>query len=215
MYTRALQGYEEALGPTCGFTNTGGIDPLNELADVTEDEDLWLHVNGAYRAPVLLSQKHKQLAAGIVRAHSLSWDAHKWLFQTCACGLLLVRDKHTLVQSFTINTSYIQDTNEASAEEVNFWNRGMELTRLTRAMKLWFTLRLLGTDKIAAMIDHGIGLTETAENSLQQRPNWQSVISARHAQPKSVHSYGHRNCLPPVCGGMTSPCPPVHSYRAA
>lgn len=164
---------------TCGFTNTGGIDHLNDLADVAEAEDLWLHVDGAYGASVLLSQKHKHLAAGIGRAHSLSWDAHKWLFQTYACGVLLVRDKRSLVQSFTTNASYIQDADETSAGEVNFWNRGMELTRPARAMKLWFTLRLLGTDRIAAMIDHGIGLAETAEQSLRERPNWHLVTSAQ------------------------------------
>lgn len=99
-----------------------------------------MHVDGAYGASVLLSQEHKHQADGIGRAHSLSWDAHKWLFQAYACGMLLVRDKRHLVETFATNAFYIQDADEMSSSHVNFWNLGIELTRPARAMKLWFIL---------------------------------------------------------------------------
>ncbi|ETN41423.1 uncharacterized protein HMPREF1541_03358 [Cyphellophora europaea CBS 101466] len=164
---------------TCGLTNTGGIDPLPQLADVADEEDLWLHVDGAYGASVVLSKKHKHRATGIGRAHSLSWDAHKWLFQTYACGVLLVRDKLSLVKTFSTNASYIQDAEEMESSHINFWNRGMELTRPARAMKLWFSLRMLGTDKVEEMINHGIALAETAEESIRSRPDWKLVTAAQ------------------------------------
>lgn len=166
---------------TCGYTNTGAVDPLQGLADVAEQEQLWLHVDGAYGASVLLSQQHKHEADGVGRAHSVSWDAHKWLFQTYACGMLLVRDKRNLVQTFATNASYIQDADEMSSAHVNFWNRGIELTRPARAMKLWFTLRVLGLDKVSEMIGHGIHLAEYAEHTLSNMPDWEIITPAKLA----------------------------------
>jgi L-2,4-diaminobutyrate decarboxylase len=166
---------------TCGLTNTGGVDPLHAIADVAGAEDLWLHVDGAYGASVLLSNEHKHLAEGVGRAHSLSWDAHKWLFQTYACGVILVRDVRHLYQSFATSASYIQDANEATATDVNFWSRGVELTRPVRAMKLWFTLQTLGLDRMGALIDHGIRLAETAEQAFRQLDNWKVVTPAQLA----------------------------------
>lgn len=166
---------------TCGLTNTGGVDPLEAVADVSEDEGLWLHVDGAYGASVLLSSQHRRLAHGVARAHSLSWDAHKWLFQTYGCGVILLRDQRHLIQSFATNASYIQDAEEATLTDVNFWNRGIELTRPVRAMKLWFTLQCLGLDKVGEFIDHGIRLAELVEQEVRKLKNWRVVTPAQLA----------------------------------
>jgi L-2,4-diaminobutyrate decarboxylase len=166
---------------TCGLTNTGGIDPLHELADVAKADGLWLHVDGAYGASIVLSKQNKTLADGLGRADSLSWDAHKWLFQTYGCGMVLVREARHLVQSFAVNASYIQDADEADAASVNFWNRGIELTRPVRAMKLWFTLHTLGLDEVGRMIDHGIKLAEAAQKTFEQLDSWRVVTAAKLA----------------------------------
>ncbi|KAH6603866.1 pyridoxal-dependent decarboxylase [Trichoderma cornu-damae] len=167
------------IAATCGLTNTGGVDDLTALADIAQAEDLWLHVDGAYGASVLLSRKHKHCADGIGRADSLTWDAHKRLFQTYECGLILVRDRRDLVRSFATGASYIRDADEASSDKVNFWNRGIEMSRPARGMKLWFTLQRLGLDRIGDMIDHGVHLAEFAEHALRELENWEIVSSAQ------------------------------------
>jgi glutamate/tyrosine decarboxylase-like PLP-dependent enzyme len=167
------------IAGSCGLTNTGGVDDLNALADIAQAENLWLHVDGAYGASVLLSKEHKHCADGIGRANSLSWDPHKWLFQTYDCGLVLVQDKRNLIQSFTTEASYIRDAVEASAEKVNFWNRGIEMSRSARGMKLWFTLQRLGLDKIGDMLDHGIYLAEFAEQTFRDLENWEILSPAQ------------------------------------
>jgi glutamate/tyrosine decarboxylase-like PLP-dependent enzyme len=183
---------------TCGITNTGGIDDLNALADIAESENLWFHVDGAYGASVLLSKSHRHCADGTGRADSLTWDAHKWLFQTYDCGLLLVRDKRHLIESFATDASYIKDAAEASSDRVNFWNRGIEMTQPARGMKLWFTLQRLGLDKVGEMIDHGIDLAEFAEGVLRGFDNWEiispaqlGIINFRYVPPISQPSDGN------------------------
>ncbi len=163
---------------TCGTTNTGSIDPLHAIADLAARERLWMHVDGAYGATVALSNRHRALIDGLGRADSLSWDAHKWLFQTYGCGIVLVRDGAHLIQSFANNAEYLQDA-IAGMETPNFWDYGIELTRPARAMKLWFTLQVMGGKALGDAIDHGFTLAEALEAQLKSLPNWQVVSPAQ------------------------------------
>ncbi|KAI6752514.1 hypothetical protein HG530_013883 [Fusarium avenaceum] len=165
---------------TCGTTNTGAIDPLEKIAEICKREQIWLHVDGAYGASATLSATRHETVDGLKYADSMSWDAHKWLFQTYSCGLLLVKDKANLVRSFANEGDYLRDGVAIEDEDIpNFWNYSMELTRpASRAMKLWFTLRVIGVERIGKMIDHGFDLAERAEEELRKLPNWEIVSSA-------------------------------------
>ncbi|OJJ30787.1 hypothetical protein ASPWEDRAFT_43646 [Aspergillus wentii DTO 134E9] len=162
---------------SCGTTNTGSVDPLHGIVDVGRQEGLWIHVDGAYGASALLSESRAPLLDGLGGVDSISWDAHKWLFQTYGCGVLLVRDKEHLAQSFHTDAEYIRDA--ADGEDIpNFWNLGLELTRPARIMKLWFTLRILGVDKVDKVITHGCRLAEAAEMQLRSTPDWEVTSAA-------------------------------------
>ena len=115
-----------AVVASCGTTNTGSIDDLHAVADLAARERLWLHVDGAYGASVALSGHHRSLIDGLGRADSLSWDAHKWLFQTYGCGMVLVRDRTHLPESFATSAEYLQDAT-AGDDTPNFWDYGIEL----------------------------------------------------------------------------------------
>ncbi|NIW86173.1 MAG: decarboxylase, partial [Gammaproteobacteria bacterium] len=71
---------------TAGTTNTGAVDPLDAIADLCEREGLWLHVDGAYGAAAVLTERGRDLLKGMERAHSLVLDPHKWLFQPFDIG---------------------------------------------------------------------------------------------------------------------------------
>ncbi|KAH8705222.1 pyridoxal phosphate-dependent transferase [Talaromyces proteolyticus] len=165
---------------TCGTTNTGSIDPIEEITTIAQREQLWVHVDGAYGASVMLSKTHRSLFRGLNKADSISWDAHKWLFQTYTCSFVLVRDKALLYKSFHTGAEYVQDATEMDYVP-NYWNFGMELTRPTRATKLWFTLRVLGLDQVSNMLDHAIKLAECAEREVRRLPHWQITSPANLA----------------------------------
>lgn len=165
---------------TCGTTNTGAIDPLDAIARICTTENLWLHVDGAYGASAALSSSRSHFVRGLRHADSASWDAHKWLFQTYSCGLILVKDKKHMIETFANDGDYLRDGVAIEDEDVpNFWNYSMELTRpSSRAMKLWFTLRVLGVEKIGEMLDHGFLLAERAEEELRARKGWEITSPA-------------------------------------
>ena len=106
------------VAATAGTTNTGAVDPLMDLADLCEREGLWLHVDGAYGASACLTEYRKQPLAGIERAHSLAWDAHKWMFQPVECSAVLVRDRHWLGETFKDTAHFLSDAEAHSKQEV-------------------------------------------------------------------------------------------------
>ncbi len=165
---------------SAGTTNTGSVDPLSEIAAICRRYHLWMHVDGSFGASVLLSGRHRDLLSGIELADSLSWDAHKWLFQTYGCGMVLVRDRKNLANSFHAHPEYLKDL-ELEEEYLNPWNLGPELTRPARGLKLWLTLQVMGRDAIAASIDHGFDLAEYAEQLLARIPEAEILSPAQMA----------------------------------
>lgn len=161
-----------------GTTNTGAVDPLSEIADFCAAENLWMHVDGAYGAAACLTDRGKQLMAGIERADSLSLDPHKWLFQPFEIGCLLLRDASLLKKTFHTMAEYLVDTKRAEEQEISFYDYGVQLTRGFRALKLWLSLKTFGAAAFRQAIEHGFDLAEFAESVIRQSPNWQIISPA-------------------------------------
>jgi aromatic-L-amino-acid decarboxylase len=161
---------------TAGTTSTGAVDPLPELAQICQEHGLWLHVDGAYAAPAVLTDRGRAALTGLERADSLVLDPHKWLFQPYEVGCLMVREPGALEQAFALEGAYLRDTIGGT---VNFRDRGLQLTRGSRALKLYLSIRVFGLDAFRAAIDHGIGLAEHAERILRERPGWEIVTPAQ------------------------------------
>jgi glutamate/tyrosine decarboxylase-like PLP-dependent enzyme len=162
-----------AVVATAGTTNTGAIDPLGELAELCAAEGLWFHVDGAYGAAAALADPG--LFDGMGRADSLVVDPHKWLFQPYEAGAVLVRWPGLLEQTFSLSGEYLRDTFWG---EVNFRDRGIQLTRGTRALKLWLSVQVFGLTAFRGAVAHGVALAEHAESVLRSRPGWEVVTPA-------------------------------------
>ncbi|HEX2094573.1 MAG TPA: aminotransferase class V-fold PLP-dependent enzyme [Longimicrobiaceae bacterium] len=163
-----------------GTTNTGAVDPLGELAELCRAEGVWLHADGAYGVPAVLTGPGRRLLDGLGGVDSLSLDPHKWLFQSFETGCVLVRDRHLLRRTFQILPEYLRDTHGAQ-EEVNFGDYGIQLTRSFRALKLWMSLQVFGLRAFREAIGRGIRLAELAEGILREGPRWEVVTPAQLA----------------------------------
>ena len=163
---------------TAGTTGTGAVDPLKELRAVCDEHGLWLHVDGAYGAAAMLSPRGRAQLRGLELADSLTLDPHKWLFQPYEAGCLLVRDGAALERTFSAAPPYLRDA-AAATSEVNFSDRGVQLTREFRALKLWMSLKVYGAAAFRSAIEHGIELAEHAERRLAGDPTWEVVTPAR------------------------------------
>jgi aromatic-L-amino-acid/L-tryptophan decarboxylase len=131
-----------AVIASAGTVNTGGIDPLDDIATVCHEYGLWLHVDGAYGALAALAVPEK--FTGLGAADSLSLDAHKWLYQPLDCGMLLFRDAAVARRTFCCSGDYAKPLQHDPLEGFAFFDESLELSRRFRALKLWLSLRYHG-----------------------------------------------------------------------
>ena len=161
------------LRPFCvianaGTTSTGAVDPLSELADLCEEEDLWLHADGAYGAATVICDRGRAALAGLERVDSLSLDPHKWLFQPFECGCVLVRDKALMRSAFQHMPEYMRDVHRHT-EETNPADYGIQLSRGFRALKVWLSINTFGLAAFRDAVTRGFELAEFAEKELRKR----------------------------------------------
>jgi glutamate/tyrosine decarboxylase-like PLP-dependent enzyme len=145
-----------------GATNTGAVDALDALADFCADQRVWLHVDAAYGGFAVLTEKGRAVLRGLERADSIALDAHKWLFQPFEAGCLMVRDVARLEAAFTVQPEYLQDT-QFGREHPNFSDRGLQLSRSFRALKVWMSIQTFGLAAFRRAVARGIELAERAE----------------------------------------------------
>ena len=161
---------------TAGTTNTGAVDDLPELAAICADYGMWLHVDGAFGGAAALSPRGKNAMPGLELADSFVTDPHKWLFQPYDIACLFVRGSGNLEQTFAMHPEYLADL---AGEQVDLHNRSLELTRRSRALKLWLTFRAYGLPTLQQAVDRGIALGEYAQRVIEANPALALVTPAQ------------------------------------
>ena len=166
------------LVANAGTTNTGAVDPLEELADLRDEFGCWLHVDGAYGGPAAITAVAAPLFSGLARADSVVLDPHKWLFQPYDIACVLVTRPGALDARFTMNPEYLRNVT-ADDGEVDLRNRGPELSRRGRALKIWLTFHAYGITRLRVAIEAGILMAEYAEGLLKRDARWQVTTGAQ------------------------------------
>ncbi len=145
------------LSPACvvaavGSTNVAAIDPLDDIADICEEYNLWLHVDGAYGGIVGLDPAYTEMTRAMSRVNSLTLDPHKWLQVPLDCGALLVRDRQLNHENYALIPDYLRPagTDEGSVPWPSEYM--FELTFGDRALKTWAAIARLGRDGVRDMI---------------------------------------------------------------
>jgi aromatic-L-amino-acid decarboxylase len=158
-----------AIVASAGTTNTGAIDPLDEIADVAADEDLWLHVDAAYGGFFQLTERGRERFRGIERADSITLDPHKGMFLPYGTGALVVKDGRALREAHFVGAAYLQDL-AADADIPNFTEYSVELSRDFRGLRVWFPLWLHGVSAFRDALDEKLDLTEVLYDGLKSEP---------------------------------------------
>jgi glutamate/tyrosine decarboxylase-like PLP-dependent enzyme len=138
---------------TAGTVNTGAIDPMDELFEISKAYGLWFHVDGAYGALAKLDPIYAPALKAIEEADSLAFDLHKWLYVPYEVGCTLIRDAKKHRDSFAITPNYLlQEKRGLSGGLDSVNNYGFELSRGFKALKVWMSIKEQGREKYAAMI---------------------------------------------------------------
>jgi aromatic-L-amino-acid/L-tryptophan decarboxylase len=133
-----------AVIATVGTTSTASIDPIPEIAKICRENNIWLHIDGAYGGGFALLPEFKGLTEGWADADSIVINPHKTVFVPLDFSVLYVRDIERLRRVFTLVPEYLRgDTIEA---EKNYMDYGIQLGRRFRALKAWVIWRSFGRE---------------------------------------------------------------------
>ncbi len=174
-----------AVVASAGTTNTGAIDPFNDIADVCEEFGLWFHVDGAYGSFGGLDPDYVAAYEGIKRADTLTTDPHKWLHVPLDCGALLTRRKSVHRAAFTLTPDYLEEGSHSSAPWP--YEYMFQLTYANRSIKTWAALARMGRagvkelvircNRLARFLD---SLVEEAPDLERLAPTSLSVVNFRY-----------------------------------
>ncbi|HJZ58892.1 MAG TPA: aspartate aminotransferase family protein [Gemmataceae bacterium] len=164
-----------AVVATAGTTDFGSIDPLPAIATLARAAGAWMHVDAAYGGALLFSAQHRDRLAGLELADSITLDFHKLFWQPISCGALLVRDVARF-DLMKLNTDYLNPEEHEALGIPDLVTRSVLTTRRFDALKLWMSLRVLGRQQLAAMIDRTLELALLAHTTI-----------ARHLRLEPIH----------------------------
>lgn len=162
-----------------GTVNTGAFDPLKPLSEIAWKHGLWLHVDGSYGGFAALSSTAKPLFEGLAEADSVALDPHKWLYLPLDCGCVLYRRAEDARRAFAHEAEYTRVWQQAPDEAFAFWDFGPELSRRFRALKVWMTLRMVGTKALGESIESNIQCARLLESLVNQSEDLQMLAPVK------------------------------------
>ena len=168
-------------------TPIGAFDPLNAVADVCERHGVWLHVDAAHGGSALLSERHRHLVAGLERADSLVWDAHKMMFVPALCAFLFFKNKRHSYEAFHQNAPYLFDPSDPGLGEFDIGLRTFECTKRAAVYGLWGVWSLFGPQLFGDLIDVTFDLGRVFHEKLLAAPDFTplhepqcNIVTFRH-----------------------------------
>ena len=178
-----------------GSINVGALDDFNALADVAARRNLWFHVDGACGALGAMLPELAGKFAGMTRADSISFDAHKWLGVPYEAACLLVGDAEALRKAFTIQATYLLSSLPSEYTGLNYFEYGPQLSRGWRALKVWMSLRFYGAEGYRAIFRRTIACAKHLHARVVAAPDFEVI------QPEpELYIYSFRY-LPPALRG--------------
>ncbi|HMG54665.1 MAG TPA: aminotransferase class V-fold PLP-dependent enzyme [Kofleriaceae bacterium] len=175
-----------AVAATAGTTNTTAFDPLDAIADVTEREGVWLHVDAAMAGTAMIAPECRALWRGIERADSLVLNPHKWLGVGFDLSAYYCRDPQHLIRVMGTNPAVLRTPRDG--EVANFRDWQIPLGRRFRALKLWFHVMDEGVAGIRDRLRRDLANAQWLAGEVAAAPGWEVVapvmlqtVCVRHA----------------------------------
>lgn len=151
---------------TAGTTDVGAVDPLEDIGVICRKHGLWYHVDAAYGGFFILTDKGKEKLRGIELADSVVMDPHKGLFLPYGLGVILVRDRQALYNSFYHEADYIPPSKDG--DEPSPGDYSPELTKHFRGLRLWLPLKLFGLKPFRACLDEKLLLAKYFHSKIKE-----------------------------------------------
>ena len=157
------------VNATAGTTVLGAFDDIKAIHEVIKDDDIWLHVDGAYCGSVIFSKHYKHLVEGVELSDSFSFNAHKMLGVPLSCSIIVTQDKRDLKHSFSCDANYLYQTDN---DDYNLGKTSLQCGRRNDALKFWTLWKSVGTKGLEELVNQQFKLADTAINYIKNHPDY-------------------------------------------
>ncbi|MBK8955115.1 MAG: aminotransferase class V-fold PLP-dependent enzyme [Saprospiraceae bacterium] len=155
-----------AVVATIGATVTGSIDPIEEIAEICKQYNLWLHTDAIYGGAIILSQTEKHRLNGIEKSDSISFNPQKWMHIAKTCSMLMFRDQDILQKYFSMKAFYTKEQDQY----INLSELSIQGTKHAEVLKLWLSILSIGLSGYEKMIDRSYAITKQFVSVIKQIP---------------------------------------------
>jgi aromatic-L-amino-acid decarboxylase len=171
---------------TIGTTSSTSIDPLPIIVEIAERNGMWVHVDAAYAGAAAILPEHRHILRGVESAHSLVFNAHKWMLTPIDLSAFYTRRPDILRRAFSLTPDYLKTQDDPRAH--NLMDYGVPLGHRFRALKLWFVMRYFGRERIQAMLRSHIEWAQRFAALVDADPRFERVAPV----PFSVVCFRYR-----------------------
>ncbi len=177
---------------TIGTTSSTSVDPVNEIAKICRENNIWLHVDAAYAGVTAMIPEMRHYFNGIEKADSFVVNPHKWLFMPVDISVFYTSKPRILKKTFSLTPEYLKTGTDSIA--VNYMDYGIQLGRRFRSLKLWFVIRYFGKNGLTALLRKHINIAQQFANLIDEHPYFERMAPAPfstvcfRAKPLSISS---------------------------
>lgn len=170
------------VNATSGTTVLGAFDPLEEIADICERHQLWLHVDACWGGGALVSKKHRNLLRGIQRANSVAWNPHKMLMAGLQCCAFMVRNKTGLLEKcHSARASYLFQQDKFYDVSYDTGDKSIQCSRKPDAFKFWLMWKALGTSGLEERVDRALAMARYLAEEIKKREGFRLLMEPEYA----------------------------------
>uniref|UniRef100_A0A671YR61 Glutamate decarboxylase 1 n=1 Tax=Sparus aurata TaxID=8175 RepID=A0A671YR61_SPAAU len=185
------------VNATAGTTVYGAFDPINEIADICEKYNMWLHVDGAWGGGLLMSRKHRHKLNGVERANSVTWNPHKMMGVPLQCSAILVRERGLLQGCNSMCAGYLFQQDKQYDVAYDTGDKAIQCGRHVDIFKFWLMWKAKGTVGFEQHIDKCLDLSAYLYNKIKNREGYEMVFNGEPQHTNVCFWY-----LPPSLRGL-------------
>jgi len=158
-----------AIVGIAGATETGHVDPLDQMAEIAKQYGAHFHVDAAWGGPTLMSNTHKHRLKGIELADSVTIDAHKQLYVPMGAGMVVFKSPSQL-SAIEHHAEYIL---RAGSKDLGQYS--LEGSRPGMAMLVHAAFHIIGRKGYEIIIDHNVEKAKKFAQMIKQHPDFELI----------------------------------------
>lgn len=164
------------VNSTAGTTVLGAFDPFDQIADICQKYNLWMHVDGCLGGTAILSSKNAHLLSGSERADSLAWNPHKTLGAPLQCSIFILKQKRLLHECNAANADYLFQQDKFYDISYDTGDKSVQCGRKVDAFKIWLMFKARGTNGLQTLVDNAFDCARYFTEEIRNRPGFRLLL---------------------------------------